>query len=188
MKEIWKRIETWLEANAPEIFDDLEPGASDQEIKEAEEYLKVEFPEDFKDSLKIHNGQKGNASWLIDGWQFLPLEKIMEEWDAWSDLMNSGDFEGIRSYSKGQIKNDWWNPKWLPLTYSGEGDHYCLDLDPDFGGYKGQIIISWHDMPNRDLVANSFREWLEKFAVDLENDKYVIAEEYGGLVIRDNTG
>jgi cell wall assembly regulator SMI1 len=186
MKEIWNRIENWLRDNAPEILADLEPGASDTEIKEAEEYLKVSFPEHMKASLKIHNGQKGESSFLIDGWQLLPLEKIMEEWDAWADLIEMGDFEGIRSYSKGQIKNDWWNPKWIPLTFSGEGDHYCLDLDPDQGGKAGQIIITWHDMPNRDLVADSYKEWLEQFAADLEADKYIIAPEYDGLVLKDN--
>jgi cell wall assembly regulator SMI1 len=185
MRVIWSRIEKWLAANAPEILADLEPGTAAAEISEAEKYLKVTFPEDLKDSLKIHNGQKGESAWLVDGWQLLPLERMMEEWDAWSDLVESGKFEGIKSYSQGQIKHDWWNPKWIPLTYSGEGDYYCLDLDPNTGGQAGQIIIVWNDMGNRDLVADGFRDWLEKFAADLENEMYIVSEEYGGLVLKE---
>jgi cell wall assembly regulator SMI1 len=34
MQEIWLRIETWLEANAPQIIEVLQPGASDAQIGE----------------------------------------------------------------------------------------------------------------------------------------------------------
>jgi cell wall assembly regulator SMI1 len=80
------------------------------------------------------------------------------------------------------IRPDWWNARWIPLTYSGSGDHHCLDLDPASEGCGGQIILLWHDMPEPPLVAPGFREWLEQFADDLEAGLYVHSEESGGLI------
>jgi len=36
-----------------------------------------------------------------------------------------------------------------PLTDSGSGDRHCLDLDPAPGGSVGQVILMWHDSPER---------------------------------------
>ncbi len=188
MEVIWQRIKAWLKTNAPEVYEDLQSGADEDEIFEAEEYLKIKFPEDFRNSLKIHNGQKGSEDkFLIDGFELLSLEKIMEEWDALDELIKSGDFEEIKSTSKGNaIKDDWWNPKWIPFTHSGSGDYYCLDLAPGPEGKTGQIISIWKDLLDRDLVANSFKELLENFARDLELDKYELMEEYDGLVLKES--
>lgn len=186
MQEIWNRIENWLRDNAPEVLEDLSEGAEDLEIISAEEYLDVKFPEDLKKSLKIHNGQKSNeGKFLLNGWKLLSVENIMEEWDKLKDFIESGDFDGIVSTNQGNIKKNWWNKKWLPLTHSGDGDYNCLDLDPPSAYGYGQIITFWRDMQERDLVSKSYRNWLETFANDLEDGKYVYMTEYNGIVIKD---
>ena len=57
MKTIGHRIDFWLAANAPEILNNLQPGATPEAIKAAEQFLEIEFPEDVKSSYRIHNGQ-----------------------------------------------------------------------------------------------------------------------------------
>jgi cell wall assembly regulator SMI1 len=105
---------------------------------------------------------------------------------VWNDLLQGGDFRDAKGNPEAGIKDDWWNARWIPLTYDGSGNHDCLDLDPAPGGNVGQIIGMWHDDAHRALLAPSFTEWLKAFADDLEAGEYVISEDYDGLVSKDD--
>lgn len=178
MKTIWNSIDSWLAANASEIQNNLQPGATDEAIKAAEQFLEIEFPEDVKSSYRIHNGQFEWRYSLIPGWQFLGLEEMIGEWESWKKLLDSGDFNeedgnDFGCASDGLIRTElWWNPKWIPIASDLGGDNLCLDLDPAPAGQVGQIIFMCHDDAYREVVANSLREWLEQFATDLETGKY----------------
>ena len=185
MQAIWNRIESWLEVNAPEIRSDLLPGATDQEIHSTEEFTGMQFPVDVKTSYSIHNGQLGGAPPIIGEWQLLSLKALVSRWKTLKDLFDAGDFNGIKSRSSDPIRADWWNPKWLPLAYNGAGDYRCLDLDPAPGGQLGQIISFWHTSDRREIVADSFRAWLGRFADDLESGKYKV--EDGQLMFSNQT-
>lgn len=133
MLDIWNRIHSWLENNAPAILNDLQSGATEEEIKTAESFLGVEFPQDVRDYFQIHNGQFGNKP-FVEPWEFLSLNAIIEEWKIWKDILDAGDFDDARSEPDLGIRADWWTPKWIPLTYDGSGNHHCLDLDPASSG------------------------------------------------------
>ncbi len=186
MQDIWTRIEVWLAGNAPAILHDLHSGATDQDILDTEAALGVAFPDDVRASFRLHNGQAADGVGFIDGWELLSLARVRDEWSVWKDLLDSGDFDDAHSEPEGPIVRDWWNAKWIPLTYSGSGDHHCLDLNPAPGGNIGQIIVMWHDDAARPLVAPNFKAWLETLAGDLEAGKYVFSEDYGGLVPPDD--
>ena len=174
MKEIWARIEKWLAVNAPKVLEVLEDGATDKEIQDIETALKVELPEDFIESYKIHNGIKAGFG-FIEGWDLHSLDSIISEWKIWEGLEEIKDFESTPDEG---IKNNWFNSKWVPFTSDGAGDSHCLDLDPDKGGNIGQVLILWHDDATRPLVAKSFTEFLSNFANDLEAGKYSVSK-YG---------
>jgi cell wall assembly regulator SMI1 len=67
------------------------------------------------------------------------------------------------------------------LTGDFAGDHHCLDLAPAPGGDVGQVILWWHDDDKRTIQAKSFREWLDRFAYELEAGFWHYSHEYGGL-------
>jgi cell wall assembly regulator SMI1 len=180
MKTIWHRIETWLQANAPAVV--LNPPASRAEITEAETVLGVTFPPDLVETFLLHNGQADGTPWLLDGWEFMSLERIVDEWTVWKDLLDGGDFDGSHSDSDGATVTDWWHPRWIPLTYDGAGNHHCLDLHPGPSGTAGQIIRMWHDDPSREVLARSYREWLDLLVTAFEAGRYELSEEYGGIV------
>lgn len=185
MQEIWVRIETWLRTNAPQILETLRSPASDAQIKAVENRLSIQFPEDVKNSYCIHNGQSSYEYGLIEGREFLSLERIQDEWQVWKGLLDDGDFDGIESDPDAGIRRDWWSPQWIPLTYNGAGYHDCLDLNPAEGGI-GQIISMYHDSGDREIVAPSFREWLDKYAEGLESGQYVFSDYYNGIVSIDD--
>lgn len=147
-----------------------------------EDHLEVQLPSEFVSFLKIHNGQNSNSEGLLDAEQLLSTERIAQEWAVWKELLDKGTFIGIYSDPAGGVKNDWWNPKWIPITYDGSGNHYCIDLDPASTGTSGQIIRMWHDEGTRELVAPSFKVWISQYLAELKNGQYIYSEEYGGII------
>jgi cell wall assembly regulator SMI1 len=180
VKDTWDRIDTWLRENAPDVQAALRPGASEEQIRSAEEAMGVSFPDEVKAAYRIHDGCSGAG--FLYGWEWLSLERMVSEWKVWKDLLDGGDFDGINSRPHRAIRNDWWHPSWIPLTYDGGGNHHCLDLAPAKRGRVGQIIMMWHDDSERPLEADSFAAWLEAFADFLEAGDYGYGEQYGGLV------
>lgn len=180
IEQSWQRIEAWLQANDPDTLASLQPGATAEEIATTEAHLGVALPDDLRASYRIHDGQDDEAS-LIEGVELLSLARVRSEWTVWKELLDDGTFEDTTSAPDGPIRPDWWNARWIPLTYDGSGNHYCADLDPAPGGNVGQIITMWHDEEAREIVAPTFSAWLQQFAAELEAGEYAYSEDYGGL-------
>ncbi len=176
MKTIWNRIETWLEKNLPKMREGLMPGASQEQIQELEKLVDVTLPEDFRESLRIHDGQNGLASPLLDEWQLFQIKYMMSDWQCMKELFDQGKLEGPVQ-TEGTVKAQWWNPRWLEVATNGAGDLICLDFDPASGGEVGQVIIFWHVHGERKVLAPSFQAWLADFAADLEQGKYAVEGE-----------
>jgi cell wall assembly regulator SMI1 len=184
MEEIWERIDAWLKVNASKVFETLQAGASDSQIQTIEDALSVKFPEDFRVSYRIHDGQLQSKSFwglIPDAEDFLCLERLQGEWQKWKELLDSGDFNGYESAPDPGIKADWWNARWIPFTWDGDGNNYCLDLDPAKGGTVGQIITMIHDDSRRRIIAPSFYNWLEDYAAKLESGEYVFSEKHAAF-------
>ncbi len=180
MIEIWKKFENWLSENWTEGFSDLNSPANDKDILKLESDLNVKLPNDFIECLKIHNGQGNMAGGLIDNSEFLSTDAILDNWKVWYDLHNSGDFKGIYSEPDKGVKNDWWNPKWIPFS-NNNSNHYCLDLDPTSKGNYGQIISMYHDASNREIVSINFKSWFNSYVNDVCGGQYKYSEDFGGL-------
>lgn len=187
MEEIWTRIKACLKTNAPQALEVLQPGVSDAQISELEDFLNVKLPEDMKASYCICNGQSDFDFGLIEGFELLSLEHIKQEWKTWKELLDS---EGFKDYDGQDFKSDpdrgisnvWWSPQWIPLTHDGGGNHNCLDLNPTEEGTMGQIITMWHDDSERKIIAPSFRSWLQQYVEDLESGQLIFSAEYNGII------
>ena len=164
---VWAQFENWLKENWTEGFEDLNPPATDQEIFELQEALGVQLPADFVACLKVHNGQRGMAGGIFEYSEFLSTQAILDQWQVWKDLLDSREFDGRSSDPDDGVQDDWWNPKWIPFTHNGGGDHYCIDLAPTETGQSGQVITMWHDMSERKIQAGSFLSWFEEYVGDV---------------------
>lgn len=189
MREIWNSIESKLREIAPDFLDNLNVGITDNEVEHLEKLINAKLPTDFIDFYKTHNGQKYDSAGLIECEELLSSERIIDEWKAWKSLLDNKDFEDengpYTSDPDNGIKNDWWNALWIPITYDGSGNHYCLDLDPADNGTHGQIIRMTHDDPQRILVANSFKEWLTDYKNKLANGQLIYSNDYFGIIDKD---
>lgn len=190
MLSTWLNIETWLDKNAPQIKASLNNGIEQKDIEHLENVIGIKLPLDFLEFYKIHNGQDSSSEGLINAEELLSFERIIDEWSIWKDLLDKKTFQengsSFTSDPDKGIKNDWWNPLWIPITYDGSGNHFCLDLDPTDEGKYGQVIRMWHDDSIRSLEANSFTEWINAYAIKLQNGDYIYSEDWGGIISKDN--
>lgn len=83
----WKRIDRWMEANYPELADELPDEATAHDLNELEADLDCTLPLDVRDSFLIHDGQErgGRPCGLIFGLTLLDLESVAEEWTHWKN-------------------------------------------------------------------------------------------------------
>lgn len=187
LKNAWEHIEKWLLKQTPEAESWLNPPATPEEIQEAETTLGITFPEDVKASYLRHNGQSQDAPYLLYGWEWLSLERICSEWSIWKELLDAGTFAGSENNGADQrVLKDWWHSAWIPLTYSGSGDHHCLDLAPGPQGLAGQIIQMWHDEGSRPVMATNFSVWISGFAHALQNGEFVYSEDNFAVLHKDD--
>ena len=107
---------------------------------------------------------------------------MVRQWGFWKELLDGGEFKNIESKPQPEIRKDWWNAAWIPITHDGGGNHQCLDLAPASKGKTGQIITMWHDGPDRELIATSFRGWLGDFEKKLEAGELKYSEDYGRIM------
>lgn len=170
MKDYWNRIIMYLKENNSELIATIQSGAEDKDILLLNSTFGKDLPKDFIDFYKIHNGQESYSLGLIDDEELLNTERILDEWNIWNNLLKGGSLDFPSNPNTG-IKNNWFNPLWIPITYDGAGNHYCLDLDPSPEGIYGQVIRFWHDDSERTVEATSFGEWIDKFVIDLESNK-----------------
>jgi|GEM_PF-512618 len=171
---VWKRLEKAVKAVAPEVHRSLLKGAPDANILALEKHLKVELPDELKESYRIHNGQKHGedglipASMMEDEYVLLSLDELKTEWSNWKKLTDDGEFKNSESTPDTGIRNDWWNPGWIPFAWDGGGNSLCVDLAPAKGGTVGQVILMDHESSDRPKIAASLAAFLEDVAADWE--------------------
>ncbi|AXQ20820.1 molybdenum cofactor biosynthesis protein MoeA [Acinetobacter wuhouensis] len=171
MQQLWQRLETILKDSHPSLLADLAPPATDSEIADLENQIGAKLPDDFIACLKIHNGQHGKADGLFDGSEFLSISRILQEWSTLKSVLDSGIFDELgidEDASNNGIKSSMWNLKWIPFISYGNGDIWCLDLDPAEDGEFGQVFQYWYEDCETTKEANNFTEWFTNFIDQLK--------------------
>src|SRR5687767_9439637 len=78
--ESWRRIIDWYAANTPEGSLNLSKGASKKAIAEVETAIGMSFPDDLKESYRLHNGHPDLGGVFSYGRYLLTLEEVAKEW------------------------------------------------------------------------------------------------------------
>lgn len=184
MQKLWSEIEIQLSKLNFKLLEEnnLNSAATNDELKSLSDTMKLEIPKEFIDFYKIHNGQTDDAMAIFPEGILLSIESIISEWNIWRELLEVGEFDECEVCADEGIKNCWWNIKWVPFISDGGGNNICLDLDPDTNGKYGQVITMWHDSQEREILADSFREFLENYLNKLKEGTLVYSEDYYGIV------
>jgi cell wall assembly regulator SMI1 len=161
IQDIWERIETWLRNNAPELLNNLNSGATINEIARVEGVVGVSFPEDFRLSLSIHNGQKNSSPRFFYGnCKLLSLSHIEEIWRK-----GVADFTGDKPrfptyYHRNSELRDRNKAKRILGDYTVSG-FYLNDNEKDMLVNGTIQALNWHP------------QWIP-IAVDDNDDPYFI--------------
>src|SRR5437867_3449026 len=82
IQTLWMRIEQVLKKHVPSTAQTLAPPATESEIAQLEGAIELDLPEEFRCSLRIHNGQidpTGCHSFIIGG-PLATTTRIAETW------------------------------------------------------------------------------------------------------------
>jgi cell wall assembly regulator SMI1 len=174
MEGLWQRIEDWMHRHAPESWQQLAPGATEEAIKRMEHILAITLPDDFRASYCRHNG--GYEVELVTSMKVLPVEDMIYHWQILTELLDDEDWASMPPYyfkddglgwETGPIQPVWWHPQWIPFGMDNAGNHSCLDMAPAPGGPIGQVIDWDHESGPSRVLFPSFHQLLRAFAEQL---------------------
>ncbi|MFI7109628.1 SMI1/KNR4 family protein [Nonomuraea sp. NPDC050227] len=118
----WRRIETWLKANAPKSYRTLGRPGRARTIAVAEAQAGLSFPDDLRASLLRHNG-----SAVIEGtWPFgfldnvnMTIRQIRDHWRTLCEIDATDDSDDPRT--------EWWDGRMIPVGSDGTGNSLVVD-------------------------------------------------------------
>lgn len=180
MQQIWQRLESWLQAELPEVH--LHQGATEAQIRNAETEMEVQLPSEFKEFYRVHDGQQDTGNGIIFSCTLLPLEQILQQWRKWVDVAkdfgdDNEDEDMYGSIPEDHVKSWYTNAKWIPFTFDWGGNHIGIDFDPAPKGRSGQIIAFGRDDDYKYVYGQSFKEFIEGIVAELEAGNYVITAD-----------
>lgn len=196
--DLWKRLEAWAGANAPEMLKDLNPGADAEALERLASALGRELPAAYLASLRIHNGE--NDGWpnlvFADLGAYLPAERVVEHWQMHQQIASQvgidlSDDECRQQIEDGIIVVDGpvqprtFDPAWVPIMDCNGDVFWALDFAPAAGGMPGQVIQVDLEGCEWKLIATSFDEFLANYVAALEAGDYAVED---GRATRDPAG
>jgi len=179
MQNDWRRILAWVQENAPDLFDFLEPPAERAELAETETRLSMRLPAALRTFYGLQNGtpafgvfpaleeeQSAFGPLALDEIEFLELDEDDDPEEGFD--VDAG------------VRAEFWNPNWIPFAAAADrGDYLMLDMAPARGGRLGQVIEWRHDTNERRLVAPSLEALLSRTADGLEAGRFVYDGDAG---------
>lgn len=182
------RLDAWYAAHLPPDEYVWNPPASDEQLDAFERAVGIELPESYRQLYRWHDGENDDRWGHFYGLPMLPLKEAEAQWKAWIRVL--GDFKGNRyeirggGWPAGAVDPAYINPRWIPLTHDGSGNHIGLDFDPWPQGRVGQVILFGRDEDVKAVLAESLGKFLEWIADLLESGNFRLETRPGEKVLR----
>ena len=193
-----------LEEKAPKMLDRLGNSASEQKIEAFEKRLGFTLPESFKQLHRTFDGQTDNKPFFGASQRFVSLDEIEIHQQKILDFVKENFGENWQKVQipeddfqeEGYIKNQLFNPKWIPFMVQeieGEQNSYlCFDFDNDEqDGLYGQLIAITPSKKLEDYmityVFSGLFEWLSGTFNKIEEGQIVYSEEKDVLEFLSNS-
>jgi cell wall assembly regulator SMI1 len=172
--ESWDRIRTWLADHARDYPVDLNGGASEATIANFEAAVGAPLPEDFRESVRLHDG---GDFWVPPSYgDLLCLDEILDQWRGHRARQRDEGYglgpDWVPAEIRGPIRPVFWSARRLFVT-DNSGTHLTLDLDPPAGGAYGQVLYHNAESGPTEVLAPSWGGFLGRLARDLEEGRYV---------------
>lgn len=191
----WARVEAALRRVLPDALPSLAGPAEVREIDAIEAALGVTLPQDFRASLRVHNGSNFSGPSPVPLDYLFNTGDIVELTRAW-DSGGDPDLDDPRAMAyyvdAGEIHVN--GPVRPTSSLAGRvvvgtmnGDViWFLDLEPPEGGTPGQVVRLDLECGQWDVLAPSWTQLLGRYAEDLE--RYADDPGSSTLDIREDSG
>ena len=178
MQKIWSRLESWFAEHHPDLSLDLRPGATANELEAAEQALGVKLPEDFRASVRVHDGQLDEPKVQLFPYaqRLGSLASLVRCWQDDRPNFHEQDLaERLTWLDDGQrVRQVHLHPQRVPFAGSSNWDYDQLLFDciPGPDGVAGQVIAR-SDI-DLGFVCQSFGELLSRTAQGLEDGTIIV--------------
>jgi cell wall assembly regulator SMI1 len=179
MADLWRRLEA--QAAKTPLGLRMNPPATERAIRAAERTIGLEFPVDFRASLRVHDGQEPGDGSGEDVFPWLPaqaglasLDRIVEEWKREKEtFIEHHANEPPEEIAGGELFHYLWHPKRIPIAGNPwfDQDNTYIDFIPGPKGVAGQLAIFGKGCFG-DVQAPSFGAALELYVNALESGEW----------------
>lgn len=182
------RLDAWYEDHLPADKYVFNPPATDADIDEFERAVSLKMPRAYRQLYRWHDGEDDDRWGHIYGLPLLSLRQAGFQWRAWNQVL--ADFGGDRyeirggAWPPGAVDPAYINPRWIPLTNDGSGNHIGLDFDAWPAGRLGQVILYGRDEDVKAVLAESLGKFLEWIAGLLESGNFRLETDADERVLR----
>lgn len=165
------------------------PPAADDQIAAFEDLIGLKLTRAHRQLYAWHNGENNDRWGHIFGLPLLPLEVAAAQWVAWNKVLS--EFDGNRymlpgsGWPKGAVDPAYINPRWVPLTHDGSGNHIGLDFDPWPDGRVGQVILFGRDEDVKVVLAESLGKFLKWIADLLASGNFRLGRGHQERILRE---
>lgn len=184
----WAFIERWGATHHPTLELELRPPSTKKAIAAAEKTLGVRFPDGFRASLLVHDGQEDHPGLPIIPFA-MRLGSLVSLTKCWKDDRRYVDEQAMKERfewldDSNRVRQVDLHPKQVPIAGSPFWDYgrLLIDFVPGPEGREGQIIA--RDDINLVFVCDSFEQLVHRTAEGLENGSITVepTEHDSGLV------
>jgi len=182
------RLDAWYAAHLSADRYVFNPPAAEAELDSLEGLIGLKLPRAYRQLYRWHDGENDDRWGHIYGLPLLPLAETAAQWQAWNAVL--AEFDGDRykipggSWPEGAVDPAYINPRWIPLTHDGSGNHIGLDFDPWPRGRVGQVILFGRDEDVKVVLAESLGKFLEWIAGLLEGGNFRLEARADERVLR----
>lgn len=184
------RLDAWYAAHLPPGQYVFNPPATDEALDTFEQLIGIMLPRAYRQLYRWHNGEDDDSLGHIYEFPLLPLDEAASQWKAWNEVLADPVFKGNRygvsggAWPEGAVDPAYINPRWIPLTHDGSGNHIGMDFDPWPAGRVGQIILYGRDEDVKAVLAPSLGTFLDWIADLLESGNFRLDAEEDGQQLR----
>lgn len=188
MAPVLARLDDWYATHLPPDKYVFNPPATDTQLDAFERLIGLKMPRAYRDLYRWHDGEEDDRRGHLYGLPLLSLEQAGSQWTTWNKTL--AEFGGNRykipgaGWPQGAVDPAYINPRWIPLTQDGSGNHIGLDFDPWPGGRLGQVILYGRDEDVKAVLAPSLGKFFEWIAGSLEGGNFRLEAEPGAPVLR----
>lgn len=183
------RLDAWYADHLDPQKYIFNPPAGDGQLDAFEQLVGIRMPNSYRQLYRWHDGENDDRFGHFYGLPLLSLEQAGTEWRNWNATL--AEFGGDRyvvpggAWPEGAVDPAYINPRRIPLTTDGSGNHIGLDFDAWPGGRSGQVILFGRDEDVKVVLAESLGRFLAWVVELLESGNVRLSADTGEVVLRE---